>query len=83
MVSLPLYLASGVMFPVDALPRPMIDLLLWNPLMQMVELSRHAFLPAYVPTDGVTTLYPLLFTLALNALGLALYWTNRRRLIAS
>lgn len=83
MIGLPLYLASGVMFPVDALPRPMIEILLWNPLMQMVELSRHAFLPAYVPTEGVTVLYPLLFTLALNALGLALYWTNRRRLIAS
>ncbi len=83
MTMLPLYFASGVIFRVDLLPREYIDWLLWNPLLHLVELSRHAFIEAYVPTDGVNALYPLLFGLVVAALGLALYRTQRLRLIAS
>jgi capsular polysaccharide transport system permease protein len=83
MTAMPLYLASGVMFPVDTLPREFLDILLWNPLLHLVELSRHAFIPAYRLNDGVGVLYPLLFALALSSLGLALYWANRQRLISS
>jgi capsular polysaccharide transport system permease protein len=83
MTMLPLYFASGVIFPVDQLPREYIDWLLWNPLLHLVELSRHAFIGAYLPTDGVNGLYPMLFALTVAALGMALYRAKRLRLIAS
>lgn len=83
MVNMPIYLASGVMFPVDLLPREALDFLLWNPLLHLVELSRHAFIPAYRPTDGVGAFYPAMFALVLLAWGLALYQSKRRILTSS
>lgn len=79
---LPLYLASGVMFPIDTLPREIIDMLLWNPLVHLVEISRQNFIPAYTPTGGINLAYPLAWTLASAALGLSLYRANRLRLLA-
>lgn len=83
MTMFPLYLSSGVMFQVDTLPREYINWLLWNPMLHLVELSRHAFIPAYQPTDGVNAFYPLLMTLVILAWGLLLYRVKRHALIAS
>jgi capsular polysaccharide transport system permease protein len=83
MVMLPLYFISGVIFPVDLLPRETLDLLLWNPLLHLVEISRSAFMPAYQPADGINLMYPLLCTLGYLALGLAVYRRDRQRLVAS
>lgn len=78
---MPLYLASGVIFNVDALPRAVIDWLLWNPLLHLVELSRHAFIPAYTPTAGINLGYPLAVLLVMTALALAVYRSDRVRLL--
>ncbi len=78
---MPLYLVSGVIFNVDNLPREVIDVLLWNPLLHLVELSRSAFIRAYVPTQGIGIGYPLMFTLVTTALALSLYRANRLRLL--
>ena len=83
MMMFPLYFASGVIFQVDLLPREYLDWVLLNPLVHLVELSRHAFIPAYVPAHGVNALYPLLWTLAVGALAMLLYRANRLRLVTS
>jgi capsular polysaccharide transport system permease protein len=83
MAMLPLYFATGIIFKVDLLPREYLEWLLWNPLVHLIELSRHAFIQAYVPAQGINALYPTLFALSITALGLALYRVNRLRLIAS
>ena len=48
-----------------------------------MELSRHAFIPAYVPAEGVNALYPLLCTLAVGALAMLLYRADRLRLVTN
>lgn len=83
MTMLPLYFASGAVFAVDLLPREYIEILLWNPMLHLVELSRASFVPQYTPTDGVNALYPTLYMLMMAAVGLMLYQSNRQRLIAS
>lgn len=82
MLFMPLYIATGVIFKIDLLPREYIEWLLWNPLLHLIELSRASFISEYKPTDGVNLLYPVLCTLALTALALGLYRVNRLRLIA-
>jgi capsular polysaccharide transport system permease protein len=82
MTMLPLYFASGVIFRVDLLAREYIEWLLWNPLLHLIELSRHAFIPAYAPIEGVDALYPVMATLLLSALALAAYRADRQRLLA-
>jgi capsular polysaccharide transport system permease protein len=83
MMMLPLYFASGVIFQVDVLPREYLDWLLLNPVLHLVELSRHAFLSAYVPAEGVNATYPLLCTLVVGALAMLLYYAERLRLVTS
>lgn len=80
---LPLYFITGVIFPVHRLPRDILDWLLLNPLLHLVELSRHSFIPQFQPVAGVNLLYPAACALAVSALGLALYWAERPRLLAS
>lgn len=81
LIFFPLYLASGVIFPVDTLPREYIEMLLWNPMLHLVELSRHHFIPSYTPAEGINVAYPLAWTLVSAALGLSLYRANRLRLL--
>ena len=83
MAMLPLYFASGVIFQVDLLPREYLDWLLLNPMLHLVELSRHAFIPAYTPAQGVQPLYPLLFALSVATLALLAYRVERLRLVTS
>lgn len=83
MLLLPLYLASGVLFSVDLAPPEALRWLLLNPLLHLLELSRHAFIPEYIPLAQVTWRYPAIFTLCVTALALLLYRADRRRLTTS
>jgi capsular polysaccharide transport system permease protein len=78
-----LYFVTGVIFPVHLLPQEYLDWLLWNPMLHLIELSRHSFMPQYRPLDGVNLLYPLGCTLLFLTIGLAQYRIKRLRLIAS
>ena len=83
MAMFPLYLISGVIFPIDSLPREVLEPLLWNPMLHVLELSRHAFIPAYVPVEGVNALFPLMTGMAWLALGLLLYRAKRQQLVST
>lgn len=80
LVSIPLQVLSGVIFPVQHLPREMLDWMLLNPLLHLVELARHAFLPGYVMVQGVNLTYPMVWILVNWTLGLSMYWLWRQRL---
>lgn len=82
MLFLPLYLLSGVLFPVAMVPGSYLSLLLWNPLVHAVELLRLAFLPGYRTIPDVhlgMVAFPTLLTLFT---GLALYRTRRLAMVA-
>jgi capsular polysaccharide transport system permease protein len=80
---MPLYFMTGVIFPIHNLPPEYLEWLLWNPMLHLVELSRHSFIAQYRPVEGVNLLYPLGFTLLVSAWGLALYRVKRLQLVAS
>lgn len=80
---MPMYFISGVIFPVHVAPPEVLHWLLMNPLLHLIELSRHAFIPDYPVLEGVGLRYPLLCTLALCAVSLSLYRVNRLRLVTS
>lgn len=46
---LPLYLISGVILPLAAIPQPYLDLLLLNPIAHGLELARAGFFPTTTP----------------------------------
>jgi capsular polysaccharide transport system permease protein len=77
----PLYIASGILFPIQMAPPEVVFWLALNPLLHLVELSRHAFMAQYVPLDQVNWVYPVVFTLALCTLALLAYRADRLRLV--
>lgn len=80
---LPLYILSGIIFPVHLAPPDTLHWMLFNPLLHLIELSRHAFIPEYRVVDGANLVYPLLFTLGLCTLALTFYRADRLRLVTS
>ena len=81
LTSFPLYITSGVLIPVTSFPPTVIPILLWNPLLHMVELSRWAFFPTYHTLMGVNLEYPLMWGLVVLFLGVSLFFVNRQRLM--
>jgi capsular polysaccharide transport system permease protein len=82
--TLPLMLASGVVFPVAALPPAVRELLLLNPLLHLLEGLRGAvFGSAYHALPQASSALPLATLLVTAALALALYRARRDRLQAS
>lgn len=80
---MPLYFMTGVIFPIHLLPAEYLNWLRLNPMLHLVELSRHSFSPHYQPVQGVNILYPFGCALFVLAIGLANYRVKRQRLIAS
>lgn len=83
LVFFPLYLLSGVMFPIHAMPPDVVDLLLWNPVLHLIEEARGHFFASYPMLPEVNLAYPALWTLVCTVLALALYRLRRLRLSAA
>lgn len=80
---MPLYLLSGVIFPLHAMPADFLPWLLWNPLLHLVEIHRGDFVEHYRVIDEVSLAYPAALALGLLAFGLAVYRVRRQRLLAT
>jgi capsular polysaccharide transport system permease protein len=72
-VMMPVYLISGVIFPLNVIPEPYLSWLLLNPIAHGIEAARLAFAPHYHAVNGLNLSY--LWACALVALffGLALH----------
>jgi capsular polysaccharide transport system permease protein len=81
-LSFPLLLISGVMFPLNFLPHDLTALLLINPILHGIELLRLGFFEAYHPVQGISTIYLWLWILGSLMLGLALHMRFELRLKA-
>ena len=81
-IFLPLYLLSGIIFPIAAVPHEYLPLLLWNPLLHAIELMRGAFFDSYRVLPDISLLFVVMTTLVLLFLGLAWYRTKRHQLRA-
>lgn len=83
LIFLPLYLLSGVIFPIAVVPHEYLPLLLWNPLLHAIELVRGAFFDSYRVVPDISLLFVVMTTLALLFLGLAWYRSKRHQLLAT
>ncbi len=80
---MPLYLLSGVVFPVASLPPEVLPWLLWNPVLHAIELSRGYFFPQYHVLPQISAEYVFSVALITTTLGMSLYRVRRHRLLAS
>lgn len=72
----PLLFISAVMFPIAAMTNQIQNLLLYNPLVHVIELSRKALFP-YYHSGGTILFYPAAIATVVVALGLMLFHSNR------
>ncbi|MDK9687571.1 ABC transporter permease [Halomonas sp. LC1] len=73
MLSLPLLIISGVIFPLNQLPHWLLEYLMLNPIPHGLETLRLGFFEDYKTIHGTSMLYFWLVTLTLNALGLMMH----------
>lgn len=78
---LPLYLISGTISPLSAIPAPYLDLLLLNPIAHGLELVRLGFGTEYHVVAGVSLGYLYAWSGLSFFLGLALYRSFARQLV--
>lgn len=82
LVMMPLYLLSGVMVPISAIPQPYREWLLLNPVVHGVDAVRLGFSPYYHAGSDLDVGYMYEFALISVLLGLALQRRFQSRLVA-
>ncbi len=78
---MPLYLISGVIMPISAVPQPYRDLLLFNPLVHGLELVRQGFSSYYHVVAGISMAYLYAWGVVSLFLGLLLYRRFTQQLV--
>ena len=77
----PMFIASGVLFPLASIPQPLRPWITWNPILQAVEISRHAFTSNYPLDEAISLPYLLMFTGLSCAVGFVVYTNNEHHLM--
>jgi capsular polysaccharide transport system permease protein len=76
----PLFLASGVFYTYESLPRVVQDILWWNPILHIVSMMRTGFYPMYrAPHVSIT--FVLLTSMITLLLGILLMRRHHRALL--
>ena len=78
---LPLYLMSGVIFPLWIVPDKYLPWLLWNPFAHLISNIREGVFTHYPGINGVTWSYPIEITLITLCIAMGLYRLRRQRLL--
>ncbi len=68
----PLYLISGVIFPLNSLPPDIREILMWNPIANGVEMARLAIFSNYAVIPETSAFYFYSFSVIIFFTGLAL-----------
>ena len=79
---MPLYLLSGIVFPLAAVPQAYLSWLMWNPLVHAIEALRDGFFLHYPLIPGVSPGFAAMTGIGLLLVGLAWYRTQRYELLA-
>jgi len=72
-ISLPLLIISGVLFPLNFVPHDLLVYMMWNPIVHGLEILRFGFFESYSPVYGTSLLYLWSWIIGLIAFGLSLH----------
>ena len=78
-----LFFTSAVFYSLHIVPAPYQQYLLWNPLVHIFEMMRHAVEPNYALVNGIGVTYPLLWTIGALFMGLLVYKAFEQRMVKS
>ncbi|USA52750.1 ABC transporter permease [Acinetobacter sp. C32I] len=76
-----LYVLSAVIYTIHLVPIEYQQYLLWNPIIHLLELMRHAVAPNYPLVQGISLTYVLEWIIGSLFLGLLLYKRFEQRMV--
>lgn len=79
---MPLYLMSGVIFPLWIIPTHLLPWVLWNPFAHIIDSIRSSVFVMYPKVPGVNFEYPIIATIVILFFSLALYRIRREHLLS-
>jgi capsular polysaccharide transport system permease protein len=79
-ISMPLLIISGVIFPLNFLPHDLLVYVMWNPIVHGLETLRAAFFPMYRTVQGASLVYLWYWALGMITIGLILHLRFELRL---
>ena len=77
----PLLFMSGIFFSLSQLPQNFRPFLSWNPILQSIEISRHAISNSYVLDDLISLTYLIFVSSLTLSFGGAVYILSQKRLM--
>ncbi len=81
LVFMPIYLISGIIFPLWIIPAKYLPWVLWNPFAHIVSNIRASVFVHYPVIPGVSQAYPAMCAIVFLFIGLGLYRARRERLL--
>ena len=78
-----LYFLSGILYSIHIIPVEYREYLLYNPLIHIFELMRHAVAPSYSLVPGISLSYFILWIIISLFIGLLLYKRFERHMVKS
>ncbi|MEZ2903274.1 ABC transporter permease [Acinetobacter terrestris] len=78
-----LYFLSGILYSIHIIPAQYREYLLWNPLIHIIELMRHAVAPTYELVSGISLSYFVIWVILSLFIGLLLYKRFERQMVKS
>ena len=78
-----LYFLSGILYSIHIIPVQYREYLLYNPLIHIFELMRHAVVPTYNLVPGISLSYFVIWMILSLFIGLLLYTRFERRMVKS
>jgi capsular polysaccharide transport system permease protein len=78
-----IYLTSGILYSIHIIPTQYREYLLYNPLIHIFELMRHAVAPTYQLVPGISLPYVIIWLIVTTFIGLVLYKRFERRMVKS
>ena len=78
-----LYFLSGILYSIHIIPAEYREYLLYNPLIHIFELMRHAVAPSYSLVPGISLSYFIVWMIISLFIGLLLYKRFERHMVKS
>lgn len=78
-----IYLTSGILYSIHIIPPQYQVYLLYNPLIHLFELMRHAVAPTYQLVSGISLSYFMIWMIVTLFIGLLMYKRFERRMVKS
>lgn len=78
---MPLYLISGVIFPIWMIPQQYLSWVLWNPFLHIIDRLRSSIFDMYPDIQGISFAYPAALTLLFLFFALGMYRVRKEALL--